>query len=111
MQKDGEPDEPRNDRDEASGFIDSRRPLSSSGDSTLASDGFVCIGNDGYDLHRLLLSRIVQLKSGERFLLFAKRLFRLPVHVGSYSTLKQNLRNPQIHFSASFFTTLMRNSL
>lgn len=82
-----------------------RRLLSSSGNCALASDGIVCSGDDLYELHLPLLSRIAGRNSNIANGTFSSvsGAFAVSVFDGRYHTLKCLLRWRQIQISEKFF--------
>ena len=82
-----------------------RRLLSSSGNCALASDGIVCSGDDLYELHLPLLSRIAGRNSYIANGTFSSvsGAFAVSVFDGRYHTLKCLLHKRQIQISEKFF--------
>ena len=82
-----------------------RRLLSSSGNCALASDGIVCSGDDLYELHLPLLSRIAGRNSNIVNGTFSSvnGCFSASVVDGNYITLKCLLYKRQIQISEKFF--------
>ena len=82
-----------------------RRLLSSSGNCALASDGIVCSGDDLYELHLPLLSRIAGRNSNIANGTFSSvsGSFAVPVFDVRYITIKCSLRKRQIQISGKFF--------
>lgn len=82
-----------------------RRLLSSSGNCALASDGIVCSGDDLYELHLPLLSRIAGRNSNITNGTFSSvsGSFAVSVFDVRYITIKCTLRKRQIQISEKFF--------
>lgn len=82
-----------------------RRLLSSSGNCALASDGIVCSGDDLYELHLPLLSRIAGRNSNIANGTFSSvnGSFAVSVFDVRYITIKCTLRKRQIQISEKFF--------
>ncbi|MFR7379199.1 MAG: hypothetical protein ACLUTL_05690 [Collinsella sp.] len=82
-----------------------RRLLSSSGNCALASEGIISSGDDLYELHLPLLSRIAGRNSNIANGTFSSvsGSFAVAVFDGRYITLKCLLHKRQIQFSEKFF--------
>lgn len=82
-----------------------RRLLSSSGNCALASDGIVCSGDDLYELHLPLLSRIAGRNSNIANGTFSSvsGSFAVSVFDVRYITLKRPQHKRQIQISEKFF--------
>lgn len=81
------------------------RLLSSSGNCALASDGIVCSGDDLYELHLPLLSRIAGRNSNIANGTFSSvsGSFAISVFDVRYITIKCSLYKRQIQISEKFF--------
>lgn len=82
-----------------------RRLLSSSGNCALASEGIVCSGDDLYELHLPLLSRIAGRNSNIANGTFSSvsGSFAVSVFDGRYITLKCPRHKRQLQISEKFF--------
>lgn len=82
-----------------------RRLLSSSGNCALASDGIVCSGDNLYELHLPLLSRIAGRNSNIANGTFysVSGCFSVSVFDVRYITIKCTLHKRQIQISEKFF--------